>query len=361
MNADIRDRLREVLARAARRLGDDRSDAWRRLAARTGIAGLVAAETDAAMRRFRKLHERLLLDAAGEASEALARVGVPHMFFKGIALVGREYISGERDLSDVDVLVAPARRAAALAVFRELGYRDAGEDFGRGPLALEPSWAVERPRRTGVEGVKMDVHWGYAPVHHLLPRAGRVPEGMWTRVEPGPVPRPAAADHAALILHHLVRHDLLHVKGVVDLLVLWPQLMDAGGARLPQVARALGVRRVLGALADMFAREFGLPRPDGLGPDAPDLRAPARRRLVALDRCFARAARASDREEVMITPVRIVRRAILVDRMVGTFGLAADVTFPPRAYLRWRWPNAGSYAGAWLRHAGRVVGKAAGR
>jgi hypothetical protein len=48
---------------------------------------------------------------------------------------------------------------------------------------------------------------------------------------------------------------------------------------------------------------------------------------------------------------------LLLERMTDARRVVADAVAPPAEHLRWRWPAAGSYGAAWLRHLRETVRK----
>ncbi|MEX0692410.1 MAG: nucleotidyltransferase family protein, partial [Gemmatimonadales bacterium] len=238
------ERLRRQFDEAADALGLSGPDAGLDLAGRFGV------------RRFFERHDtsdpdvqqgpwlqraREMRKAAHELSRALSAEGLRHFFFKGIALVGRFYRIEERLLADVDLFIAPADRNSVLAALHALGYAQLGDG--------EPG--TERPGLTMTRGsdVLLDVHWGLEATDRTVQApAVTLPPFVWSGVEvQGGLAVPQDEHHAALVLHHWARHDLDHIRGLLDFALLWDAVPHAGGADLSEVARHLGVARVLGA------------------------------------------------------------------------------------------------------------------
>jgi hypothetical protein len=309
-----------------------------------------------------RLHAQLLHEAAEEITGALQRVTVPHFFAKGIALHGQFYRPGDRELADIDLYVHPAGRSLALPVLRELGYGELPPREQSGPASHRPGTVLLRAARTEVESVTVDVHWGLEPVERLLPRADTpIPEPVWGEIGlVGTLPVPTPGHHAALIVHHLVHHDLLHARGLLDLALLWGHVPD-GGASLAATARALHVTRALAAVGAALRRDLALASLPAVGSAPDDRRGRRLGALLVLDRWLAMAGAASYREHAEITPARVARRLLLLDRPASAVPLLADAVLPPRAHLRWRWPEAGSDLEAWWRHLRSALGKLRGR
>ncbi len=372
VTAPVITRLARGVTQAAGNLGMGGSDATFELARRLGISGILGRlETrrlsppeDAERELLLRLCERLYLDAAQEISESLAKLMVPHFFARGIALLGRVYQPGERLLSDIDLYVHPTAAKLTEGALNDLGFHELPSDEQSGPSALRPGVAMARGNAgVEVDAIALDVHWGIEPLSHLLPRVDTpIPEEIWRDVsDDGSLPVPSIGRHSALILHHLVHHDMLHVRGLVDLALLWGDIPRAQVQSLVETARTLGVSRALRALNAMMARDLGLGRLAGVGPPPSDWRGKRLQHALVLHRWLAWAASGPEGERVEVTPRRIARRFLLLDTTAHLPALIRDIVLPPRAHLRWRWPDAQSDLGAWVCHTRSVAKKAVQR
>ncbi len=334
------------------------------LADRLGLGGyarrlLYPGERPAAATLFLGLRGRLLQDTAREISTALSAAGVAHCFIRGTALlVQGVYQVGDRAQADVDLYV-PAPGTAARRVLERLGFQAAPDGEQSGPGTLRPGIALRRAgARADVEAVELDLHWGVEPVDHLLPRPDRpLPDAAWRTIEiRGGLPVPAPEVHAGLLVHHLVHHDLLHVRGLLDFALLCDAATGFRVDRFEAVTGALGVRRVGRAIAEVARRDLGAAGLADVPPPPRDRRGRCLAALVALERWLAWVAEASPDEHVAITPARVRRRLLLIDRSRDAWPLFADAVSPPRAYLAWRWPDLTPLA-ARCRHLGRLADK----
>lgn len=351
-------RMYEVLAA----LAGPRGTTPLALARRLGLARFVARgaarqppECGHAERWAAELHEQLLSEAAHDVSRALARAGVEHMVAKGAALVGRCYRPGERDLADIDFYVASADQSTLDALLQPLGFHPLAEADQSGPPGLRPTRAYARRGRAALDSVLLDVHWGIEPLGYIVPRTEPIPRDFWSHRENGAGPSvPAAPYHAALLVHHIAHHDLLHVRGLVDLALVWPAVCAAGGPdQFHRAVARLGVRRLALALADVLATEFHLALPASLPPAPADRRGRRLRRIVALDQWLALAVDTGAEDYAAVTPRRLRRRWLTLDRPVEALRLARDALWPPAEFLAWRWPEL-SPLRARLRHLARV-------
>ncbi len=361
--------LAAALDRAAVVLRVAAPDPGLELARHCGIGGYVArhrgqgdASRDESLAR--RFHERLMLDAATELSAALTSRGVPHFFVRGIALVGTVYAPGDREMADLDLFVRSEAVLRARETLADLGYSELPAEEQDGPAALRSKVSLARePGPSAVEAVAVDLHWAVEPVNRLLPRPGTaLPASVWDGVQLGAtLPAPAPAHHAALLVHHLVHHDLLHVRGVLDLALLRHDSWTSDGAAYEDVAGRLGVLRAARFLHAVLIRAFGYAPVPGVELAPRDWRGRQLERALALDRWLVWAGSAAEGEHVTITLRRMRRRLLLLDRVVDARLLVADVVLPPREHLRWRWPGEPSAGAAWRRHLQQVAGKALGR
>lgn len=355
------DRFHHVLADTAASLRVDPAD----LAGRFGLRRFTERweSGDRELQANPWLHRaaRLRKDAR-TVSAALTRAGIRHFFFKGIALVGRLYRLEDRRLDDVDLMVDPIARNAALATLHSLGYADLHDPTRPSPATRRPGTTMcllDAVSGEGDRAALFDVHWGLEPLNALLPAETLpLPEAVWDGIDTQRgLPVPSDEHHVALILHHLVRHDLLHVRGLLDMALLWEGLPKRGGAELRQLADGLGVGRTLGVVARVLVDDLGLFPLLGVRPGARDWRARrVLRRLRLRDWLVFAARRGGDtRRHVMVSASRAWRRFLLADNGGTAARLMRELLAPPREYLRWRWPEAPSDAAAWRRHLAAAV------
>jgi hypothetical protein len=361
--------LIDALGRAATALGVEARDSALTLARQLGIGSYVERQSapqgpsrDEALAR--RLREELLREAAAEISSALAAREVPHFFARGIVLAGTVYAPGDREMADLDLFVQPGAAPVAREIVTRLGYEELPPEEQSGPAALRSSVNLSRePARSAMEAVDLDLHWGLEPVNRLLPRPGAtVPPVVWRAVQSGNALRaPTPAHHAALLVHHLVHHDLLHARALLDLALLRRDQWTTDGNAYEDVARHLGVLRVARVVHWAQVRDFGFAPIAGVRAAPRDLRGRRLERALVLDRWLAWAGGAGQSEHVEISTRRMRRRVLLLDRASDAGLLVADALFPPRAHLRWRWPGAPSDGAAWRRHLRQLAGKTLGR
>jgi hypothetical protein len=294
---------------------------------------------------------------ARAVSRALTDSGVRHFFFKGIALVGRMYALEDRRLDDMDLMIDPAVRNAALATLHALGYVALTDPAHPGPAALRPGATMYRVDPISGErdsDALLDVHWGLEPVTALLPDDTlTLQDGVWSGVEiQNGLPVLQDEHHLALILHHLVRHDLAHVRGILDFALLWESLPKRGGAELTALAERLGVSRALSVVGRVLVDDLGVFPLLGVRLGPVDWRSRAVLRHLRLRDWLAWAARTArdERHHVTVNAARSWRRYLLADDRGTAARLVGELVRPPREYLRWRWPEARTDAAAWRRH-----------
>lgn len=358
----VHERFYRVLTDVAEQLKLRGPDPALELAGRFGLRRYaerhVTGETDFRPSLWLEQGARLRKEAR-VLSRALTDAGVKHCFFKGIAVMGRFYRIDERWLADVDLLIDPSDRTAAVAALYARGYAELSDAAVWVPAMQRPGVTMQRAARTsGEEDLLLDLHWGLESVATLLPETQiTLPSAVWPSIESQRgLPVLSDEQHAALVLHHLVRHDLLHVRGLLDFALLWEALPHEGGRELSRLARELGIGRALGLVARVLVDEllvFPL-RGVRLGPW--DWRGRVGLRQMRLRDWLAWAARHAARSprHVTVTRSRAWRRFLLADAARGG-RLLSEVVVPPGDYLRWRWPAARSHTAAWVRHLLRAL------
>lgn len=358
--ATIPQRLTRLLSVVAAHLQIRGADPALELAGRFGLRRYFerhqTGDTDLADSKWLERAAQLRKEAR-DLSAALREAGVQHCFFKGIALIGRFYRLDDRRFDDIDLLVESPARNEAMAVLHAHGYADLNEPGVWAPASERPGITMYRmDPATGERDPRaplMDLHWGLEPVSALLPTGGlTLPSAFWARVEVDQrLPVPPDEYHAALVLHHLVRHDLLHVRGLLDFALLWETLPREGGARLTELAGHLGVKRALGLVGRTLVDDLLLFPIRGVRLGAQDWRGRAALRFLRLRDWLAWAGRrASDRQHhVTVTRSLAWRRFLLADAP-QTGQLLRELLTPAPEYLGWRWPEAKAPGQAWRRH-----------
>ena len=344
------DRFTQALAAAAARLGITGDDAPITLARRFGISGFVArhwpeGEHLAKVRgevQARRLSERVLMEKAGVISSVLTDGGIPHFFVKGVIVARWLYEPGDRHFVDLDLCVPRDAREAAVENLEAADYRILPPNGQSGPEELTPGIIlIKKDAHSAMESVNVDIRWGIEPIDHLLPRPNHpFPDSLWdgvTRVNALPAPSPE--HHAALILYHLVHHDLLHIRSLLDFVLLRQHLSPDAGGEIESMLDDIGILRAGRTVCAALQRDLGLDPLPNMGSAPSDWRG---RRLGAhleLDRWLTWAGAATTQEHRAITRRRIARRMLLLDRLGSARHLLADAVWPPQAFLRWRWPQ----------------------
>jgi hypothetical protein len=216
------------------------------------MAGDDPGRSDADARRARLLDEfvaRIFSSAPKETERldrataalfrALGTAGVDAVLLKGPALGRALYRADERrTYVDVDVLVAPADRAAARRTLLELGFFDAHE-----PLGIDDVGGVVHAE-TWLAGEGADYQGTLVELHLWLPGATADPQEVWDALSAGrewvevdgllvSCPgRPLLAMGVAL---HAAQHGPSYAKGLAELalgLERWPMEVWEAAAEL---------------------------------------------------------------------------------------------------------------------------------
>ncbi|HKI94793.1 MAG TPA: nucleotidyltransferase family protein [Gemmatimonadales bacterium] len=335
------------------------------LLVRYGFPGLMTrlgfierGAVDDGVLRGLKLHDTLLREHADEIARLLRDADVPHCFVKGSALAGTVYQPGDRLQTDVDVYVQPAYADRAQDLLITLGYLPLADREQAGPAALRSALALERDDGDPMTAATVELHWGVDPVDRLLPRGDRaLPDRVWDAVDAhGARNVPYPPHHAAILVHHLVHSDLLHVRGVLDLAMVTQQMDAADAAEYHATCADLGVGRFGARVARLVLEDLEVGAAEAFVAATPSaVRVP--RRLV-LEDWLAFVATADPADDARITVSRI-RRRLGALALPALPSLARDLFWPPAAFLEWRW--GGPRWRARLRHYAQLARKLAPR
>ena len=93
----------------------------------------------------------------------------------------------------------------------------------------------------------------------MVPRDQTLPQAVWDGVTGvNGLPAPAPEHHAALVLHHLVHHDLLPIRSLLDLALLWQGFSHDAAKEYAKMAGEFGVLRAARAVNATLVRDMGL-------------------------------------------------------------------------------------------------------
>ena len=266
----------------------------------------------------------------GEATAALRRARVDTLTLKGMALAHVVYAEpGLRPMADVDLLVRPADRAAALATLRDLGYQTPGEAADQ--LGESRSFA-ELVRA----GTRIDLHWHAARYLRFEGIVEVDHEGLWSRARPL-----VTADGRSLMPapEELLLHLVLHLTLGSDFArVLWYADIDAvvrrfeaelDWERLVNEADRWRVRTLTDWTLGVVARSFGTPVP----PRLLDRLGRARWRRAAVAGCIGTStppSLAGPLDDTRVYPAQ----TLLMDRARDVVRVFAWTFFPSATWLR---------------------------
>lgn len=197
------------------------------------------------------------LEAARGLRSTLAGAGIPSLVFKGAAMIRRGFwTSGERRLSDIDLLVHPEDAQYAVELLSRQGMVP-WVPWDSDRLGWASAFTLSRPSSTPALTVTVDLHWS-SLYGRLRTRPTNEPDPLWDRadLEAG-LPSDEAqfvmtADH---VFKHL--HFMTHVAGVADLVCLLPHLTNADA--LLEDARRRRIEHRIPRLMDVLHQALSLP------------------------------------------------------------------------------------------------------
>ena len=265
----------------------------------------------------------------GEATAALRQARVETVTLKGMALANVVYPEPWlRPMADVDLLVRPADRAAALATLRELGYRSPGDAADE--LGASRSFA-ELVRH----GTRIDLHWHAARYLRFEGVVEVDHDGLWRRARPLVTPegRSLMLSPEDLLLHLVVHLTL----GSDFARVLWYADLDAvvrafagelHWERLAEEADRWHIKGLTGWALGVAAASFGTPLPSGL---LERLRRGRWRRAAVAERVGTSTppGLAGALGDTRVYPAQ----TLLMDRPVDALRVFAWTFFPSAAWL----------------------------
>lgn len=272
----------------------------------------------------------VLADHWAEATTALRQAGIEALTLKGMSLAHTVYPDpGLRPMADIDLLVRPAERAAALEALRALGYRTPGAAADR--LGASRSFA-ELVR----DGTLIDLHWHIARYLRFEGVVQVDHDGLWRRARPLVTP---AGRSLALCPEDLLLHLVLHLTLGSDFgRVLWYADLDAVVRRFAaeldweRVVAEAGrwrIRALAGWTLGVVRESFDTPLPPGLV----DRLGQGRLRRAAVARCVGTSSPPSlgpPLKDTRIYPAQ----TLLMDRSADALRVLGWTFFPSSTWLR---------------------------
>jgi hypothetical protein len=145
----------------------------------------------------------------GEIGRAFGVAGIQHMVLKGLPLALELYPDpGLRPSTDIDILVRPKDRDAAISALMAEGYDPVGGAF---PLRFFKAHHFHAAlERAGGRDLPVEVHWDTQPFYSL----SRIPEeGLWERSREVTIGEkrmriPGREENLLYLVQHLSRHAL---------------------------------------------------------------------------------------------------------------------------------------------------------
>ncbi len=266
----------------------------------------------------------------GEATAALRAAGVETITLKGMALAQTVYPEpGCRPMADIDLLVRPADRGAALDALRALGYQTVGHAADR-HAALRSFAELVR------DGTRIDLHWHLARYLRFESVVAVDHDGIWRRARPLQTREGRSLE---LCPEDLLLHLTLHLTLGSDFArVLWYADIDAvvryfaarlDWERVVAEAEHWRVRALVGWALGVVRHSFGTPLPLGVLERFEQ----GRLRRAAVARCIGASVPPS--LGAGLTDARIYpAQTLLMDRTVDMLRVLGWTFFPSTAWLR---------------------------
>jgi hypothetical protein len=272
----------------------------------------------------------VLADHWSEATAALGAAGVESVTLKGMVLAHTVYPEPRlRPMADIDLLVRPEARTAALTTLQTLGYQTPG-----------PAADVHAAARSFAElvrdGTRIDLHWHLARYLRFEGIVEVDHDGPWRRARAFAI---AGGRSLALAPDDLVLHLVLHLTLGSDFArVLWYADIDAvlrhfeaelDWDRVMAEAGRWRIRALVGWVLGVVHRSFGAPVPPGVLQRL----AHDRLRRAAVTRCIGSSVPPS--LATGLADARVYSaQTLLMDRAADTLRVLGWTFFPSRAWLR---------------------------
>ena len=272
----------------------------------------------------------VLEDRWAEATTALRQVGVELLTLKGMALLHTVYPeAGTRPMADIDLLIRPGDRAAALEVLRGLGYRTPGADADRHAASRDFAELIR-------DETRIDLHWHVARYLRFEGVVRVDQDELWRRARPLVTP---AGRSLALCPEDLLLHLILHLTlGSEFARVLWFTDIDAvvrrcaselDWERLIADAERWRIRALTGWTLGVVRKSFDTPFPLGLL----DRLGGGSVRRAAVARCIGTSSPPSLGPRRGDTRIYLAQ-TLLMDRGADVLRLLVWTFFPSRTWLR---------------------------
>jgi hypothetical protein len=324
-------------------------------------ADRVDAQVRAAWRdeyRFTAVRNAILVREAMGIGRKLTAAGIPHVFFKGIALIGSSYKDqATRVLSDIDLFVPLEHMDHVVDVLSAAAYRATSDhpvptarELGEVSFVSSGNWTREL-----APAVDVHVSLDYLRLHRAAPASDRFD---WTTT--GPVERSAdslsvlnAETHMVMIVLHLLSHLRFDftIKWYWDIIAI----VQSHSIDWCEVERLLRRHEGLNGgwlVFETLRRDFDINVP----PEFLDRIRPSR--LVGTLRRPLHTSKLLRRGRVFRSGIMgIGWRLAVDDAPASRIAAMLRIVFPPVPWLRARYADSGNVSAPrlWWTHAKRLI------
>ena len=234
------------------------------------------ADLRARLGEFQKLHRFEILQMTGQIvalAAALRAAGIEALFFKG-AMLGEQIYGGAqyREFNDIDLLVRPATRDAAIEVLGALNFRPIVADTAMRRSFFD--YLRQHSFRSSETGAVVDLHWDFVGTGPFPVTAKQaLTDGTHIQLGGMAIPVPSVETQALILAGHGHKENWASFGWILDFATFAAVNPDIRWERIARRAREqrclepllgaiLLVKKVFGYTIDEPLAELGTTRPN---------------------------------------------------------------------------------------------------